>query len=87
MKIAKPVYQNAIVSLIQWTSVVGYVAIADLTRVVNNIGSRSGDPFLALFLGMLLYLALSYLVNGIFILTGRRAKRRGRRSFTGTGAL
>ncbi len=70
--IAKPVYQSAVVSLIQWTSVVGYVAIADLTRVVNSMGSRSGDPFLALFLGMLLYLLLSYLVNGIFILTERR---------------
>ena len=76
-RIAKPVYQNAIVSLIQWTSVVGYVAIADLTRVVNNIGSRTGDPFLALFLGMLLYLALAYLVNGIFILSDRRTKRHG----------
>lgn len=77
VKIAKPVYQNAVISLIQWTSVVGYVAIADLTRVVNNMGSRSGDPFLALFVGMLLYLALSYAVNGIFTLTGRRAKRHG----------
>ncbi len=72
VKIARPVYQNAIVGLIQWTSVVGYVAIADLTRVVNSMGSRSGDPFLALFLGMLLYLLLSYLVNGIFIMTERR---------------
>ncbi|MDR2713158.1 MAG: amino acid ABC transporter permease [Clostridiales bacterium] len=76
-KIAKPVYQNAVISTIQWTSVVGYVAIADLTRVVNNMGSRSGDPFLALFLGMLLYLAISYLVNGIFLLSERRAKRYG----------
>lgn len=74
--IAKPVYQNAIISLIQWTSIVGYVAITDLTRVVNNLGSRTGDPFLALFLGMVLYLALSYLVYGIFRLTERRSKKR-----------
>lgn len=74
--IAKPVYQNAIVSLIQWTSVVGYIAITDLTRVVNNLGSRTGDPFLALFLGMILYLAMSYLVYGIFSLTDRRSKKR-----------
>lgn len=72
--IAKPVYQNAIVNLIQWTSVVGYIAITDLTRTVNNLGSRTGDPFLALFLGMLLYLSLSYLVYGIFRITERRAK-------------
>lgn len=74
--IAKPVYQNAIVSLIQWTSVVGYVAITDLTRTVNSIGSRTGDPFLALFLGMLLYLALSYLVYGIFMISERRSKKK-----------
>jgi polar amino acid transport system permease protein/polar amino acid transport system substrate-binding protein len=77
-KIAKPVYQNAIVSLIQWTSVAGYIAITDLTRMVNNIGTRSGDPFLALFLGMILYLILAYIVYGIFSLTDkRRAKRHG----------
>ena len=77
VKIAKPVYQNAIISLVQWTSVVGYVAIADLTRVVNNMGARTGDPFLALFLGMLLYLLLSYAVNGIFLLTERGARQHG----------
>jgi polar amino acid transport system permease protein/polar amino acid transport system substrate-binding protein len=72
VKIARPVYQNAIINLIQWTSIVGYVAITDLTRVVNDIGSRSGNPFLALFLGMLLYRTLSYLVYGIFALTEKR---------------
>jgi His/Glu/Gln/Arg/opine family amino acid ABC transporter permease subunit len=65
-KIAKPVYQSAIINLIQWTSVVGYITITDLTRTVNNIGSRTGDPFFALFLGVLLYLGLSYLVYGLF---------------------
>ncbi|HPG30222.1 MAG TPA: ABC transporter permease subunit [bacterium] len=65
-RIAKPVFQSAIINLIQWTSVVGYVTITDLTRAVNNIGSRTGDPFFALFLGVLLYLGLSYLVYGLF---------------------
>ena len=36
LRIAKPVYQSTIVNLIQWTSVVGYVTITDLTRVINN---------------------------------------------------
>ncbi len=65
-KIARPVYQNAIISLIQWTSVVGYVSITDLTRTVNSIGNRIGNPFLSLFIGIILYLALSYAVYGIF---------------------
>jgi len=65
-KIAKPVYQSAIINLIQWTSVVGYVTITDLTRAVNNIGARTGDPFFALFFGVLIYLGLSYSVYTLF---------------------
>ena len=71
-RIAKPVYQSAIINLIQWTSVVGYVTITDLTRTVNNIGSRTGDPFFSLFLGVLLYLGLSYLVYGLFSIDKNR---------------
>lgn len=65
-KIAKPVYQSAVVNLIQWTSVVGYVTVTDLTRTVNNIGARTGDPFFALFFGILIYLGLSYSVYALF---------------------
>ena len=32
VRIAKPVYQSTVINLIQWTSVVGYVTITDLTR-------------------------------------------------------
>lgn len=71
-RIAKPVYQNATINLIQWTSVVGYVTITDLTRTVNNIGARTGDPFFALFLGILLYLCLSYFVNFLFSIGSRK---------------
>jgi His/Glu/Gln/Arg/opine family amino acid ABC transporter permease subunit len=71
-RIAKPVYQNTIISLIQWTSVVGYVTITDLTRTVNNIGARTGDPFFALFVGILLYLCLSYLVYFLFSLNSKK---------------
>ncbi|MEI6050380.1 MAG: ABC transporter permease subunit [Bacteroidota bacterium] len=71
-KIAKPVYQSAIVNLIQWTSVVGYVTITDLTRTVNNIGARTGDPFFALFFGVLIYLGLSYSVYIMFSIGGKR---------------
>ncbi|MDD3273472.1 MAG: amino acid ABC transporter permease [Bacteroidales bacterium] len=71
-RIAKPVYQSATINLVQWTSVVGYVSITDLTRTVNNIGARTGDPFFALFFGILIYLAISYMVNFIFSLQGRK---------------
>lgn len=44
LRIAKPVYRSTIVNLIQWTSVVGYVTITDLIRVINNIASRTMQP-------------------------------------------
>ena len=78
LRIAKPVYQSTIVNLIQWTSVVGYVTITDLTRVINNTASRTMQPLLTIIIGMLIYLALSYTIFGIFALSDRiKAKRRG----------
>ena len=73
-RIAKPVYQSTVVNLIQWTSVVGYVTITDLTRVINNIASRTMQPMITITGGMIIYLALSYLVYGIFHLTEQNKK-------------
>ena len=75
VRIAKPVYQSTVVNLIQWTSVVGYVTITDLTRVINNTASRTMQPLLTITIGMLIYLTLSYVVYGLFALTDRRAER------------
>ena len=76
-QIAKPVYQSTIVNLIQWTSVVGYVTITDLTRVINNISSRTMQPLFMIVAGMLIYLALAYIVFGLFALSDRRGKKTG----------
>lgn len=76
IKIAKPVYQSTIVNLIQWTSVVGYVSITDLTRVINNIASRTMQPMITISIGMLIYLGLAYIVHGIFALTDYLQSRK-----------
>lgn len=68
LKVARPVYQSTAVNLIQWTSVVGYVTITDLTRVINNIGMRTMDPLFMIFVGVALYLLLAYIVYGAFAL-------------------
>ena len=72
LHIAKPVYQSTIVNLIQWTSVVGYITITDLTRVINNTAARTMLPFLTISIGMLIYLLISYIIFGIFALTSKR---------------
>ncbi len=78
LRIAKPVYQSTIVNLIQWTSVVGYVTITDLTRVINNTASRTMQPLLTILIGMVIYLGLSYLVFALFALSDRiRDRKRG----------
>ena len=66
IKIAKPVYQSTIINLIQWTSVVGYVSITDLTRVINNTAARTMQPMITIIGGIIIYLILSYIVHGIF---------------------
>ena len=73
-RIAKPIYQSTVVNLIQWTSVVGYVTITDLTRVINNIASRTMQPMITIMGGMIIYLAISYLVYGVFHLSDRKAR-------------
>ena len=78
LRIAKPVYQSTIVNLIQWTSVVGYVTITDLTRVINNTASRTMQPLLTIIIGMLIYLALSYIVFGLFALSDKIKARKRR---------
>lgn len=78
-KIAKPVYQSTIVNLIQWTSVVGYVTITDLTRVINNISARTMQPLFMLLVGIALYLGLAYLCYGIFAWTNRHSKHNTER--------
>ena len=72
VRIAKPVYQSTVINLIQWTSVVGYVTITDLTRVINNIASRTMQPLITITGGMIIYLAISWLVHELFKLSERR---------------
>ena len=75
-EIAKPVYQSTVINLIQWTSVVGYVTITDLTRVINNISARTMQPLFMIIVGMIIYLGLSYLVTGIFAPSDSWGKRK-----------
>jgi len=71
---ARPVYQNTVINVIQWTSVVGYITIADLTRVINTTGARTADPFFVIFIGIVIYLLLAYATYLVFQLAGRKKR-------------
>ena len=72
IRVAKPVYQSTLINLIQWTSVVGYVSITDLTRVINNTVARTMQPMITIIGGMIIYLALSYVIHEIFAWTEKK---------------
>ena len=78
-KIAKGTYQSTIVTLVQWTSVAGYVTITDLTRVINNIGSRTMQPLFMILIGLLIYLGMAYVCYGVFALADRLSALRKKR--------
>jgi polar amino acid transport system permease protein/polar amino acid transport system substrate-binding protein len=74
-RLGRPLYKNAAITLLQYTSIAGYITITELTRVVNSMQARTGQPFASMAVGILLYLLLGALVNGVFRLTDTRTKR------------
>jgi len=58
-----PVYQGEIVSLLKGTSVVGYIAVADMTRASDLIRSRTFDAFFPLILTAVIYFLVAWLIG------------------------
>ncbi len=61
-----PLYKGEVVSLMKLTSIVGYIAIQDLTRAGDLIRSRTYEAFFPLLSVALIYFVLSYFI-GLFI--------------------
>jgi len=58
-----PVYRGEIVSLLKNTSIVGYIAIQDLTKMGDIIRSRTYEPFFPLIATALIYFLLAWLLS------------------------
>jgi polar amino acid transport system substrate-binding protein len=56
-----PVYKGEMISLIKTTSIVGYIAVEDLTKVSDIIRSRTFDAFFPLLMVAILYFILSWI--------------------------
>ena len=69
---ALPVYKNQFVITLQETSVVGYLAIMDLTRASEIVTSRTYDALFGLIFVSILYLLIGYLGNLLLNLLGRQ---------------
>jgi polar amino acid transport system permease protein/polar amino acid transport system substrate-binding protein len=71
-----PPLGNEFITLIKETAIVGYVSLADLTRVANQVASRTYDAFMPLIGAAIIY----FVVIKIFTLLLTRLVRRMRRS-------
>lgn len=58
-----PVYQGEIISLLKSTSVVGYIAIMDMTKASDIIRSRTFDAFFPLILVAVIYFFIAWLIG------------------------
>jgi len=58
-----PVYKGEFISLVKMTSIVGYIAVQDLTKAGDIIRSRTFDAFFPLIMAAVLYLLIAWLLT------------------------
>ncbi len=63
IKSVMPVYQGEVISLLKGTSVVGYIAVADMTRASDLIRSRTFDAFFPLIVTAIIYFLMAWLIG------------------------
>ena len=72
-----PVYKGEFISLVKMTSIVGYIAVQDLTKASDIIRSRTFDAFFPLVMVAILYFLISWaLMQGLGWLEQKTARRR-----------
>ncbi len=80
-----PVYKGQVISIVKSTSVVGYIAIQDLTKVSDIIRSRTYDAFFPLIMIAIIYFVLTYLLTLLiglleYKVSPRHKKRKGQKA-------
>ena len=75
-----PVYKGELISLVKMTSIVGYIAVQDLTKAGDIIRSRTFDAFFPLVMVAIFYFVISWLLmlalGYIERVTDPKAKKR-----------
>ena len=74
-----PIYKGEFISLLKMTSVVGYIAVMDLTKAGDLIRSRTFEAFFPIVLVAALYFSLAWLLLKPLIAFERRADPLRRR--------
>ena len=63
VKAVMPVYQGEVVSLLKGTSIVGYIAVTDMTRASDLIRARTFDAFFPLIVTAIIYFVMAWLIG------------------------
>jgi polar amino acid transport system substrate-binding protein len=75
-----PVYKGEFISLVKMTSIVGYIAVQDLTKASDIIRSRTFDAFFPLVMVAVLYFLVSWLLLQVLEYFERRTDPKARRA-------
>ena len=75
---ALPAMSNEFIALIKETSIVGYIGLVDITKVANQIQSRTLDAFFPLIIAAIIYLILVYTLTFLLKKLERRLSRSDR---------
>ena len=73
---AMPLYMNQFISTMQETSVVGYLAIVDLTKAASIVSSRTLDAFFGIIFITIIYFLIGLVVKGLVRLYENRKRRK-----------
>ena len=57
-----PVYKGEFISMVKMTSIVGYIAVQDVTKAGDIIRSRTFDPFFPLIMVAVLYFVIAWVL-------------------------
>ena len=69
-----PVYQGEVISLLKGTSVVGYIAVSDMTRASDLIRSRTFDAFFPLIVTAVIYFLIAWVIGLLLTSLVRRQR-------------
>lgn len=69
-----PTYRGNIISMLKGTSIVGYIAIQDLTKIGDIIRSRTYDAFFPLITIAAIYFLISWIINKLLKMLENKIK-------------
>ena len=77
VKSMMPVYQGEVISLLKSTSIVGYVAVIDMTKASDIIRARTFDAFFPLITIAVVYFLIAWLIGLLLKALAKPRRRHG----------